>query len=83
VRKFVELTSGCMAKAHDDEPTFVLLARDKCAPATIRVWVQLRIGSGKNGRNDAQIIEALALADMMDKEQAEWYQESHKDSSHE
>ena len=61
-----ELIRGCMAKASDDEMTFVLLGRDKAAPATIRAWVEERIKLGLNRRKDAKIIEALECADKIE-----------------
>lgn len=69
MKKRDELTSqnSCMSKARDDEMTFVLLARDACAPVTIRMWVEARVLTGKNGRNDPQIVEALAAADEMER----------------
>ena len=73
-RKFIELKIGGMAKAFNDEPTFVLLARDITAPATIREWCRLRCLHGKNTPQDAQIKEALQMAEMMESEQAEWQQ---------
>ena len=60
--------NSCMSKAKDDEMTFVLLARDIAAPATIRTWVDLRIGLGKNKASDPQIVEALACAEKMEKQ---------------
>jgi hypothetical protein len=30
----------CYAKASDDEPLFVLLARDRSAPAIVRAWAE-------------------------------------------
>lgn len=32
----------CYAKAEDDEPIFVLLARDPFAPILISLWIELR-----------------------------------------
>ncbi len=54
---------SCLNKAHDDEPVFVLLGRDRAAPYTIRCWANERIRLGKNAYNDSQITEALTLAD--------------------
>lgn len=71
-RKFIELTSGYMAKAFHDEPTFVLLARDICAPLAIKAWIEARIRLGKNTREDAQITEAQSLIAMMESEQEGW-----------
>lgn len=65
-----ELIHGCMAKAHHDEMTFVLLARDIAAPATIRYWALERIKRGKNKSDDPQIIEAFACAKQMEEQRA-------------
>jgi len=50
--------ASCMSRAHDDELTFVLLARDAAAPTAVRAWVVERIRLGKNTRADAQIRDA-------------------------
>lgn len=78
MRKRFEVVEGCMAKAFDHEPTFVLLARDKSAPDTIRFWAESRIAAGKNSSTDKQIVEALAIADVMEDEQEMWSEEAHK-----
>lgn len=72
MRKVFEAKEGCFAKAFDNEPMFVLLARDVAAPATIREWCRLRCLRGKNNPKDAQIVEALAMADVMADEQEGW-----------
>lgn len=36
-----ELVDGCIAKAADNEPVFVLRAQDKLAPALVRAWAAL------------------------------------------
>jgi hypothetical protein len=71
VIKFQELTNprSCMSKARPDEMTFVLLARDVAAPATIRAWAHERVRIGKNRPDDKQIQEALACAAFMEKQQ--------------
>lgn len=51
-----------MSRAREDEMTFVLLARDVAAPATIRFWMAERIRLGKNKPGDAQIVEAETCA---------------------
>lgn len=61
----VENPNSCLNKAQDDEPLFVLLGRDKAATATIRFWVTERIKLGLNKPGDPQILEALALVDLM------------------
>lgn len=58
--------NSCWNRAKDDERVFVLLARDSAAPAAIRAWVQERIRLGKNTWDDAQIIEALDCANLME-----------------
>lgn len=68
MRKHDELIKGCMAKARDDEMTFVLLGRDAASPATIRFWVSERIRLGKNQPDDVQIVEALECARTMEAE---------------
>lgn len=57
---------SCMSRAQDYEMTFVLLARDAAAPATIRAWVDERIRLGKNAEDDPQIQEALLCAQAME-----------------
>ncbi len=58
---------SCWNKARDDERVFVLLERDKATPATIRFWVEERIRLGKNQAGDAQLMEALMLANDMER----------------
>lgn len=61
--------NGCLAKALPDEPFFVLLARDPCAPGGIRHWADERAELGLDGdrRQDAeQLTEALETADAME-----------------
>jgi hypothetical protein len=53
-------------KADDDEMMFVLLARDRAAPDTIRGWCIKRISLGLNTMNDEQIICALQCATDME-----------------
>lgn len=62
-----ELTNpkSCMSRAHDEEMTFVLLARDAAAPVAIRAWVAERLRLGKNTADDPQIAEALECARKM------------------
>lgn len=55
----------CYANAEDDEPMFVLLARDERAPATVRAWAQMRAWFGPIDF-DAKNREALACADAME-----------------
>lgn len=39
--KAESLKSGCLAKAADDEPVFILRAQDRLAPALVRAWASL------------------------------------------
>jgi hypothetical protein len=71
VIKTDELQQGCMARALDEEMTFVLLARDAAAPAAIRAWCEERIGSGRNNGRDHQIIEARICANEMERQRDE------------
>lgn len=70
MRKRDELNNpaGRMARARDDEMTFVLLGRDAAAPAAIRAWAAERIRLGKNRPDDPQIVEAEECARIMEAE---------------
>lgn len=57
-----------MAKARDDEMTFVLLGRDPSAPTAIRAWIEDRIRTGQNKPGDPKIVEAVACAKAMEAE---------------
>lgn len=58
--------NGCFYRALDDEPIFVLLARDPCFAEAVRWWVTLRqalIGSGQKPLEDHEVLaEALSTA---------------------
>lgn len=60
----------CYANAKDDEPMFVLLARDKASPAAVRYWCLERIKTGKNTVHDKQIVDAYRVATEMEEYQA-------------
>jgi len=72
MRKIDELTreDSCLGKAKATELLFVLLARDAAAPNTIRFWVSERIRLGKNDPMDGQMLEALKLAEDMERERS-------------
>jgi hypothetical protein len=74
MRKQDELSrkDTCMAHAHPQEMTFVLLGRDVAAPFAIRAWADERVRLGKNTETDAQIVEARACADTMTEEGRKW-----------
>ncbi len=52
--------NSCLNKAADDEWLFVLLGRDDAAWVAVRAWIEERIRSGKNRRDDPKIQEAEA-----------------------
>lgn len=56
---------SCLNRALDDEPVFVLLARDKMAPKVIRQWVHER-RAHVSGQDEAQLAEATELAFQME-----------------
>jgi len=58
-------SKSCFNRAKHTEMIFVLLARDKAAPETIREWCRLRISLGLNRPNDDQIKEAYECARLM------------------
>lgn len=58
--------TSCFNRAESNEPMFILLGRDPVAAMLIREWCKRRLDFGKNKFDDAQILEALRLADRMD-----------------
>lgn len=61
---------GCYHRALPDEPRFALLARDPCAPDTIRFWADQRAQLGVEQEIDQdaeQLSEALETADAMER----------------
>jgi hypothetical protein len=71
MRKHEEISDGssCFNRAKSDEFLFVLLGRDRAAPAAVRAWIEERIRLGKNTPDDPQIIEALNWIDAVVTEQ--------------
>lgn len=55
----------CYANAEDDEPMFILLARDVQAPTLVRRWAHQRAELGT--ADAAKVQEALDCADAMEK----------------
>mgnify|MGYP001583639945 CR=1 FL=1 len=64
-REMLADPNSCLNRAADDEPVFVLLARDVAAPPAISSWMSFRARFGKNMFNDAQLLDAEAVADAM------------------
>jgi hypothetical protein len=73
MRKSDELAdpTSCLNKAADDEPVFVIRAKDVCAVATILAWINYRIESGKNRPGDSEMREAYQWCNMV----AQWRRE--------
>lgn len=59
--------NSCLNKAADDEYLFVLRSKDPEMANTIREWAARRIQRGMNKATDAKIIEALQLAQTVDR----------------
>jgi hypothetical protein len=74
MRKKDELSKEhtCLQHAHAEEMVFVLLSRDSAAPVAIRAWVAERLRLGKNAETDAQIVDALECARVMETEGRLW-----------
>ena len=54
---------GCIGRSQDDEPVFVLCARDRYAASTVRKWAEtIAFMHGHSAKTD----EAYALAERMD-----------------
>jgi hypothetical protein len=57
-------TYNCIEKAEDDEPVFVLLARDPVAPTIVRLWAHF---AEVHGHHDlAKVDDAIQVAGNMD-----------------
>lgn len=67
--KLEELRSGCFARAMDDEPMLVLLARDQSAADLADAWADRREDDIKAGRKPAsdmkQVLEVREIAKRM------------------
>lgn len=53
---------GCLGKASDDEPVFILRAQDRIADAVVSMWAVL---ADANGCSADKVAEARALAKAM------------------
>jgi hypothetical protein len=69
----------CYHAAADDEPMFVLLARDPAAPILVEMWCALRKSGGlsfegqPSAKDEAKIAEAKGCAEAM----REWRRSRH------
>jgi len=62
----LESTTGCFAKAANDEPIFVLRAKDALAPLLVRMWVELaQFHAVDLEEMEPKLDEALDLANAM------------------
>lgn len=52
----------CYHSAEDDEPMFVLLARDPMAPALVHLWAMARQQAAKSEKDLAKVQEARDCA---------------------
>ena len=68
-RMEISVEESTWNKATDFEMTFILLARDVAAPATIRFWIAERIRLGKNKPDDVQLAKAEYCATEMERQQ--------------
>jgi hypothetical protein len=59
-RALAAVGKGCLGKAHDDEPVFILRAQDPLAADLVELWSIHARAAGV--RND-KVIEAAALAE--------------------
>ena len=72
-REMAATGKGCLGKAADDEPVFVLRAKDQYAPEIVEAWaravslgsINLVSGSGNVDASSTKIKEARALAHQM------------------
>ncbi len=56
----------CLAKAEPDEPVFVLLGRDACAPILVRMWAEMR-GAFNPEESSDKLNEAVDCATLMER----------------
>ena len=54
---------GCLGRARDDEPVFVLRAQDRCAPKIVRAWAEF---AKNEGVPEEKVADARRVADEMD-----------------
>lgn len=61
--------NSCWNKADMNSLLFILIERDRAAPATILSWIEHRIALNLNKREDGQIQDALRIANQMVEQQ--------------
>lgn len=60
--------NSCLGRAHDDEPVFVLRAKDPLAAQTLRLWASMARGVHENDK----VERALEEAKLMDEWRADF-----------
>jgi hypothetical protein len=58
-RELAALGRGCLGKAADNEPVFVLRAQDMSAPGLVRLWAE---NASSVGCSSEKVAEALKCA---------------------
>ena len=56
----------CYDAAEDNEPMFVLLARDPLAPVLVRQWANNRVITSTGDADNAKACEAMECAEAME-----------------
>jgi hypothetical protein len=62
-RENAALGIGCLGKAADDEPVFILRGQDRLAAPIVRLWAEM---ASRVGCSADKVKEAQELADAMD-----------------
>ena len=70
--KLTELRDGCFHRAMDDEPMFVLLARDDSAVPLVMAWAQNRELDIRKGKRPASDMEQVEEARSCARRMQEW-----------
>jgi hypothetical protein len=62
--KAEEIKNGCLSKVAEDEPVFVLRAKDGLAPTVVKIWALI---AKQAGVLDEKCVEAILLAEEMER----------------
>lgn len=68
-REMTARGAGCLGKARDDEPVFVLRAQDRTMGTCLHIWIDENVAF--LGHNHPKIVEAKELLGKVQKWQAE------------
>lgn len=72
-------TFDCYSNAEDDEPMFIVLARDKDAPLLVRMWALLREQAVEMGAKPPKDLAMVAEARQCAYEMERWRRSHRKD----